>query len=53
MLNQRSPRAIVAQFVKQLICIGMVVIVVTPILLKLFMKSPGEGTPPSIRHDFI
>ena len=44
MLNQRSPRAIVAQFVKQLICIGMTLIVIMPILLTVFaaLKTRGD-----------
>ena len=30
MLNQRSPRAILAQFLKQLVCLSMTLIVITP-----------------------
>ena len=36
-----------------IVLVVIVTTLITPILLKLFMKSPGEGTPPSIRHDFI
>lgn len=36
MKSSMKQRALIAQIVKQLICIGMVVIVVTPILLTLF-----------------
>ena len=36
-----------------IVFVVIVTTLITPILLKLFMKSPGEGTPPSIRHDFI
>ncbi len=36
-----------------IVLVVIVTTLITPILLKLFMKSSGEGTPPSIRHDFI
>ena len=36
MLNQRSPRAIMAQIIKQIICIGMTLVVILPILLTVF-----------------
>lgn len=36
-----------------IVLVVIVTTLITPILLKLFMKSPCEGTPPSIRHDFI
>ena len=36
-----------------IVLVVIVTTLITPILLKLFMKSPGEGTPPSIRDDFI
>lgn len=44
MLNQRSPRAILAQFLKQLVCLSMTLIVITPILLTVFaaLKTKGD-----------
>lgn len=36
-----------------IVLVVIVTTLITPILLKLFMKSPEEGTPPTIRHDFI
>jgi len=33
-----------------IVLVVIVTTLITPILLKLFMKSPGEGTPPSIRQ---
>lgn len=44
MLNQRSPRAVLAQFLKQVVCLGMTLIVITPILLTVFaaLKTKGD-----------
>ena len=44
MLNQRSPRAIMAQIIKQIICIGMTLVVILPILLTVFaaLKTRGD-----------
>lgn len=43
-LQKPSPRAVLLQIVKQLICIGMVIIVILPILLTLFaaLKTRGD-----------
>ena len=43
-LQKSTPRAILLQTVKQLICIGMVVVVILPILLTLFaaLKTRGD-----------
>jgi len=43
-LQKTSPRAVMLQIVKQLICIGMVIIVILPILLTLFaaLKTRGD-----------
>ena len=44
MLNQRSPRAIMAQIIKQIICIGMTLVVILPILLTVFaFNVMGDG----------
>ena len=44
MLNQRSPRAIMAQIIKQILCIGMTLVVILPILLTVFaaLKTRGD-----------
>ena len=43
-LQKPSPRAVLLQIIKQLICTGMVIIVILPILLTLFaaLKTRGD-----------
>ncbi len=43
MLQSRKTRELLAQILKQLICIGMVLIVITPILLTLFASLKNKG----------
>lgn len=43
MLQSRKRRELLAQILKQLICIGMVLIVITPILLTFFASLKTKG----------
>lgn len=42
-LQKASPRSILVQIIKQLICIGMVIVVILPILLTLFASLKTRG----------
>ena len=36
-----------------IVLVVIVTTLITPILLKLFMKQPAEGSAPEIRHEHI
>ena len=54
-LQKPSPRAVLLQIIKQLICTGMVIIVILPILLTLFAANctrPAGRSHPKIQRSW-